>query len=169
MFKTLIHTTTLNEANPIIRFFNLEETDRTNLYSNDKILLVVSGVTAKEINKSLDFVFKNYQINKAIDISIASCCDTSVKIGTIFCTNKLIFGFNFANITTIEKDLVSDENLETLLVDKQAQFFTQFFNNKIKDFYIIKVVSDYFEETLLDDKKVSKLIEHSIIKWKKLV
>lgn len=169
MLKTLIHTTTLKEANPIIKFFNLEETYNSNIYSNDKIILVVSGLSSKEINKSLEFVFKNYQINKAIDISISSCCDTTIKIGTIFCTNKLIFGFNFANITTVEKDLVSDENLETLLVDKQAEFFTEFINNKIKDFYIIKVVSDYFEENLLDDKEVYKLIENSIIKWKKLV
>ena len=65
MLKTLIHTTTLKEANPIIKFFNLEETYNSNIYSNDKIILVVSGLSNNEINKSLEFVFQNYQINKA--------------------------------------------------------------------------------------------------------
>ena len=43
-----------------------------------------------------------------------------------FCTNRFIGGLNFANITTVEKPLETDENLETLLVDKQAMFFLKY-------------------------------------------
>lgn len=169
MFRTLIHTTTKLEANPIIRFFDLEESAQNqNIYSNQNILLVISKEDKLEIEKSLEYVFENFQINKAIDISCSSCCDSKIKIGTIFCTNRLIFGFNFANITTVEKDLESDENLETLLVDKQALYFKDFFNNKIKDLYILKVVSDYFDENV-DEELKSTLIKNSIDKWKQLI
>lgn len=167
MFRTLIHTTTQSEAIPIIKFFNLEESSNKNIYLNHKIILVITKQNEKEINKSLEYVFQNYSINKAIDISCCSCSDSKIKEGTIFCTNRFIFGFNFASITTIKEDLLSDENLETLLVDKQSKYFKDFFNNKVKDLYIFKIVSDYFDD--IDEKKKSMLIENCIQEWKNIV
>lgn len=129
MSKILIHTTSIIEANPIIVFFNLKELEnpqQIKIYSNDDILLIISGVSRDLIVQSLDYVFKNYSISKAFDLSIASCSDGSIALGTLFCTNRFIGGLNFANVTTVEKPLETDEELETLLVDKQAQFFLKF-------------------------------------------
>ena len=172
MSKILIHTTTLQEAQPIINFFNLKKltTNIENvLYSNDDILLIISGVSKEKIEKSLEYIFSNYNINKAFDLSIASCSDGSVALGTLFCTNRFIKGVNFANITTVEQTLESDENLETLLVDKQAQFFKNICKQKINDFYILKIVSDYFDENEVTSDKIFELINNSIIKWKSLI
>ncbi|UTJ06905.1 hypothetical protein [Arcobacter roscoffensis] len=171
MSKILIHTTSKVEAKPIIEFFNLKELNDSmkNIYSNEDILLIVSGVSKEEILESLNYIFKNYDISKAFDLSIASCSDGTIALGTLFCTNRFIFGLNFANITTVEETLESDENLETLLVDKQASFFKDSCKEKIKDFYILKIVSDYFDEEKPSNEEIFKLINDSIERWKKLI
>ncbi|MAC82947.1 MAG: hypothetical protein CL624_02310 [Arcobacter sp.] len=171
MSKILIHTTSMVEAKPIIEFFNLKELNDSmkNIYSNEDILLIVSGVSKEEILESLNYIFKNYDISKAFDLSIASCSDGTIALGTLFCTNRFIFGLNFANITTVEENLETDENLETLLVDKQASFFKDSCKEKIKDFYILKIVSDYFDEEKPSNEEIFKLINNSIERWKKLI
>ena len=172
MSKILIHTTSFDEANPIINFFNLKKLDSTiidNLYSNEQILLIISAVSKEQIEKSLEYIFSNYDITKAFDLSIASCSDGSIAVGTLFCTNRFLKGINFANITTVEQSLETDENLETLLVDKQAPFFKNIYKKKHKNFYILKIVSDYFDEQEVPSNKIFELINNSINKWKDLV
>lgn len=171
MSKILIHTTSKVEAQPIVDFFNLKELNdtRKNIYSNDDILLIISGVSKDKISESLSYIFENFEISKAFDLSIASCSDGSIALGTLFCTNRFIFGLNFANITTVEENLETDENLETLLVDKQASFFKDSCKEKIKDFYILKIVSDYFDEQRPSNEQIFELINNSIERWKKLI
>lgn len=172
MSKILIHTTSLAEATPIIDFFSLKKLETSfenKIYSNDDILLIISGTSKDSIVNSLDYIFKNYSISKAFDLSIASCSDGSIALGTLFCTNRFIGGLNFANVTTVEKPLETDENLDTLLVDKQAKFFSLICKENIKDFYILKIVSDYFDETELTNEKIFELINNSISKWKNLI
>lgn len=171
MSKILIHTTSITEAQPIINFFNLEklENPQNNIYSNNEILLIVSGISKEKILDSLNYIFNNYDISKAFDLSIASCSDGSIALGTLFCTNRFINGVNFANITTVEEPLETDEELETLLVDKQASFFKDTCKENIKDFYILKIVSDYFDEKLPLEEEIFKLINDSILKWKNLI
>lgn len=172
MSKILIHTTSLAEANPIINSFNLKELDiaqKNVIYSNEDLLLIISGVSKEEILESLTYIFENFDISKAFDLSIASCSDGSIALGTLFCTNRFVNGVNFANVTTIEKPLETDENLETLLVDKQASFFKDTCKENIKDYYILKIVSDYFDEEEPSDDKIFELINNSILKWKNLI
>ncbi|WP_162984555.1 hypothetical protein [Poseidonibacter antarcticus] len=172
MSKILIHTTSLNEAQPIVNFFNLKELTnphKNTIYSNDDLILIVSAVSKEKILESLNYIFKNFQISKAFDLSIASCSDGSIALGTLFCTNRFISGLNFANVTTIEKALQTDENLDTLLVDKQAEFFKQTCKENIQDFYILKIVSDYFDEIEPSEEKIFQLINDSILKWKNLI
>jgi len=160
------------EATPIIDFFNLKELispQNNTIYSNDEILLIISGVSKEIIIESLRYIFENYKISKAFDLSIASCSDGSIALGTLFCTNKLIFGLNFANVTTVEEELQTDENLDTLLVDKQASYFKDACKENIEDFYILKIVSDYFDKENPTEAKIFELINNSIMKWKNLI
>ena len=172
MSKILIHTTSLIEAQPIVDFFNLEKLTspiENTIYSNNDLILIVSGLSKEKILESLNYIFKNFQISKAFDLSIASCSDGSIALGTLFCTNRFINGLNFANITTVEKPLETDAGLETLLVDKQAEFFKKTCKENIEDFYILKIVSDYFDVDGPSDKKIFELINNSILKWKNLI
>ena len=93
MSKILIHTTSLVEANPIIDSFNLKELkepQENKIFFNDDIILIVSGVSKHKILESLNYIFNNFEISKAFDLSIASCSDGSIALGTLFCTNRFI-------------------------------------------------------------------------------
>ena len=117
--------------------------------------------------KALNFIFENFEISKAINIGIAGCCDSSIKIGTMFCTNRLLPKINFASLTTVDEPLQSDENLETLLVDMEAKYFLEISKNFCSDIYCFKIVSDYLDITIPNKSFVIDLVEKNKDKWKK--
>lgn len=170
--KVLIHTALQPEAQYLINFYKLKQDSSVQnfkLFFNDNIILIVSGMGKKNTIDSLSFVFENYQISKAINIGIVGCCDSSIKIGTLFCTNKLLPNINFAPITTVSKPLDSDENLETLLVDMESLHFKETCLKYIKDIYVFKVVSDYLDITIPKKSFVIELIQNSFNDWKKYI
>ncbi|CAI8214670.1 MAG: Uncharacterised protein [Arcobacter lacus] len=166
MAKILIHTTTLAEAKPLIDYFELTQSSQ-NTFINEKIVLIVSGLSKDLISNSLQNIFKSYEITKAFDLSVASCCDGSVKLGTLFCTNKFLKNINFAPITTLE-NYDEDTEIETIIADKQAKFFSDICKEKIEDYYVLKIVGDYFDEDITENK-IFELIKNSINKWKDLI
>ena len=176
MLKTLIYSALLPEAQSLINFLKLkQDTSVQNLpqgnklytSENNKYLLIISGIGKKNCENSLEFVYKNYEIKKAINIGISGCSDSSIKIGTLFCTNRLLPNINFAPITTVDEPLLSDENLETLLVDMEAKYFETISKNYCDDIYTFKIVSDYLEEEIPKKSFVIELIGNSIPKIKK--
>lgn len=175
MTKTLIHTALLTEAQPLINFLKLKQNISLNLPNGNKIffddnenyILIVSGIGKENTIKSLNFVFENFKISKAINIGIAGCSDASIKIGTIFCTNKLLPNINFAPITTVDTPLESDEDLETLLVDMEAKYFLEYCKEKVNDIYCFKIVSDHLDIQIPKKSFVIELIEKTKDKWKK--
>ncbi|PLY09545.1 MAG: nucleoside phosphorylase [Arcobacter sp.] len=170
--KVLIHTALQPEAQYLINFYKLKQDNSVQnfkLFFNDNIILIVSGMGKKNTIDSLNFVFENYSISKAINIGIAGCCDSSVKIGTLFCTNRLLPNINFAPITTVDTPLDSDENLETLLVDMESSYFKETCLKYIKDIYVFKVVSDYLDITIPKKSFVIELIQNSFNDWKKYI
>ncbi len=129
MLKILIHCALLSEAQAIIELLKLQRDisiqdlpKGSKLFISEKYILIVSGIGKDNTKNALEFVFKNYAVKKAINIGIAGCCDSSIKIGTPFCTNRLLPNINFAPITSVDKPLDSDENLQTLLVDMEAKY-----------------------------------------------
>ena len=171
-FKVLIHTALQPEAQYLINFYKLKQDisiQNFKLFSNDNIILIVSGMGKKNTIDSLTFVFENYQIAKAINVGIAGCCDNSIKVGTLFCTNRLLPNINFAPITTVDTPLDSDEHLETLLVDMESVYFKEICLKYIKDIYVFKVVSDYLDITIPKKSFVIELIQNSFKSWEKYI
>lgn len=175
MSKTFIHCALLCEAQPIINFLKLQQNKSVQnlpignkLFSdeNQDYILIVSGIGKENTIKSLDFIYKNYKIKKAINIGIAGCSDSSIKIGTLFCTNKLLTNINFANITTVDEPLESDENLETLLVDMEAKYFIEKSKEHCDEIFCFKVVSDYLDTQIPKKSFVIEIIENCKTKWK---
>lgn len=171
MLKTLIYCTLHSEIIPLINFLkfkqnnsvqNLPSGNKISLYENDKYLLLVSNSGKKDCIDSLEYIYKNFKIKKAINIGISSCSDNSIKIGTLFCTNRLLFGINFGSITTIDTPLETDENLETLLIDNESKYFEEVSKKNIDNIYTFKVVSDYYDNEILKDDFISNLINKSI-------
>lgn len=176
MSKILIHTALLSEAQAIINFLKLKQDNsaqnlpnNSKLYSDDKTLLIVSGMGKSNTIDALMYMFKHYEISKAINIGIAGCGDSSIKIGTLFCTNKLFPNINFAPITTVDEPLDSDEDLQTLLVDMEAKYFLQVAKEYIKDITILKVVSDHLDTQIPKKAFVIELVQNSLPQWKKLL
>lgn len=168
MHKLLIHCPTLIEAKTFINFLKLKQNNNlknlptnTSIFQdeNSETILVVSGIGKEKTLESLNFVYENFTITKAVHIGLASCSDSSIKIGTLFCTNKLLNNINFGSITTVDIPLQTDEDLETLLVDSSANYFLDVTKDKSKDFFVFKIVSDYFELTKLDENFITSLIE----------
>lgn len=174
MSKTLIHTALLCEAQSLINFFKLEiDTTVKNLpkysklYSNNELILIVSGIGKENTIQALIFIFETFEIKKAINLGIAGCGDSSIKIGTLFCTNKLLPNINFAAITTVDKPLECDSELETLLVDMEAKYFIQVSKEyKISNTYIFKVISDHLDLEIPKKAFVIELMQNSFEKWK---
>ncbi len=175
MSKTFIHTALLSEAQSLINFLklkqdftieNLPKDNKLFFDKDNKYILVVSGMGKENTNKALDFIYKNYDIKKAINIGIAGCSDSSIKIGTFFCVNRLLPNINFAPITTVDKALESDEELESILVDMEAKYFLEKSKEHTKDVYSFKVVSDYLDATISKKSFVIELIEKNKGKWK---
>lgn len=176
MPKTLIYCSLLPEAQVLINFLKLKQDNSVQNLPKDyllfkdednKYLLLVSNNTKENCQKSLEFIYKNEKIEKAINIGIAGCSDGSVKIGTLFCTNRLLFGINFGSITTVNTPLETDENLQTLLVDNQAKYFEEISKEYCSDIYTFKIVSDYLETKIPTDSFISELIDNSLEKLKK--
>ena len=171
-FKVLIHTALQPEAQYLINYYKLKQdisVQNFKLFFNDNIILIVSGMGKKNTIDSLKYVFENYNIKKAINVGIVGCCDESVKIGTLFCTNRILLNINFAPITTVEEPLNSDENLETLLVDMESSHFKEICLKYIKDIYVFKVVSDYLDVTIPKKSFVIELIQKSFKSWEKYI
>ncbi|MCP4970976.1 MAG: 5'-methylthioadenosine/S-adenosylhomocysteine nucleosidase [Arcobacter sp.] len=176
MSQTLIYTALLPEAQSLINFLKLKQDSNVQdlpngnkLFTdeNNEYILIVSGIGKENCEKSLNFVYKNYKIKKAINIGIAGCSDASIKIGTLFCTNRLLPNINFASITTVDTALESDENLETILVDMESSYFQEISKKYCNNIYTFKVVSDYLEINIPKKDFVIKLIQGSLEKWKK--
>lgn len=176
MSKILIYTALLSEAQALINKLKLtQETNIQNLPignklyidENNKYILIVSGLGKDNCRKSLEFIYENYEIDKAINIGIAGCGDSKIKIGTLFCTNRLLPSINFAPITTVDEPLDSDENLETLLVDMEAKYFLEISKKYCDDNYCFKVVSDHLDIEIPKKSFVIELIQNSLPLWKK--
>lgn len=176
MQKTLIYTALLPEAQALINFLNLkQQSDVQNLPKgnklfcdeNDEYILIVSGMGKKNCMTSLEFVYENYEIKKAINIGIAGCSDSSIKLGTLFTTNRLLPNINFASITTVDTPLESDEDLDTILVDMESWYFQEFSKKHCDDIYTFKVVSDYLDIQIPKKSFVIDIIEKSLPLWKK--
>ncbi len=175
MSKTFIHTALLCEAQSLINFLKLkQDTTIENLPKGNKLfvdednkyILIVSGIGKENTLKSMDFIYQNYEIQKAINIGIAGCCDSSIKIGTFFCINRLLPNINFAPITTVDEPLESDEELQSILVDMEAKYFLEKSKEYTKEVYSFKIVSDYLDATIPKKSFVIELIEKNKEKWK---
>lgn len=176
MFKTLIHCALLCEAQALINYYKLS-LDRTKpnkpthikIYSNDTLVIVISGVGKINTQNTLKYIFKNYQISKAINLGIAGCSDKNIKIGSLFCTNKKLENLNHARITTLDTICTNKNQISTILVDMESQYFEEIVSFHLEDIYIIKVVSDHLEEQIPKKSFVIQLIQNTFKEWKHLL
>lgn len=162
-FKLLIHTALQCEGQFLIDKLKLTQNKdykTFKLFENEDTILVVSGIGKENTLNCLNDIFEKFTFEKAINLGIAGCCESSVKIGTLFCTNRLLKNINFALVTTVDEPLDSDENLETLLVDMEASYFKEVASKNCSEIYIFKIVSDYLDTQIPKKSFVIELIKN---------
>jgi len=172
--KILIHTALYPEAKPLIQYFKLIQNktyEPIKIFENDKYILVVSGIGRKNTKKILPFVYEQFNICKALNIGIAGCKDTSIKLGSLFCTNQVLNDIQTTSITTVNVPLEDASKLETTLVDMEADTFLELSKKYLEDknIFIFKVVSDYLSSKIPDKSFVYNNIKKSIPKWENVI
>jgi nucleoside phosphorylase len=170
--KTLIHTALFCEAKPIIEYFKMQCLQKKpyRIYNKNDILLIVSGIGAKNSLHVKDIFEKNH-IKKAVNIGIAGCKEESVPIGTLFCTNQRLEGIEYATLCTVDEPLDNKDKLETMLVDMEAKSFLHVSEQFLGDenIFVFKVVSDYLDKTIPSKEFVENLIKNSIKSWERYI
>ncbi|MFV0480451.1 MAG: nucleoside phosphorylase [Campylobacteraceae bacterium] len=168
MKKTVIHTALSHEAKPIIQHFNLtcKDTKPYNIYENEDMVLVVSGIGAKNTKEALSFVVNLYKAEVFINFGVAGCKDENIKKGTLFCTTHKDLDLPFATITQNEIAFTCKEDLNTLLVDMESSTFLESIPKEATK-YIFKVVSDYCEDKIPSKNELNHWIKDSLKKWEK--
>lgn len=168
---TLVHTALLSEAQAIIEKYKLQKVNSSpKIYANKKIVVLIGGIGAQNTLDSLEYLFKNYTVSKAINIGIAGCGDTSKNIGGLFCTNHTLENIEYILLKTVHTAQTQSENI-TSLYDMEGQYFLEVTSEHLKDdeIYIFKVISDYLDDTILKKDDVKKLIQNSMTKWCKYI
>ncbi len=163
----LIHTALLSEAQAIIEKFKLKKIDSNpKTYANNKILVIISGMGKEKTVNSLNSIFENYKITKAINIGIAGCNDTKIEIGSLFCTNKNLQNIKFMELKTVDKPQIF-KNTSSLLYDMEAKYFEEICKKYLdkETIYIFKVISDYLDDRIPSKEFVKKLIQKSLNGW----
>ena len=158
---TLIHTALLCEAQTFIEKFKLKKINSIpKIYSNDDILVLISGVGKENTFKSLEYLFKNYTISKAINIGVAGVSSNSINIGELYCCNKQLKDIKWLPLETVETPQTTNISKQITLYDMEAKYFLDICLKFLdeKDIYIFKVVSDYLSDEILPKDFIKKLI-----------
>jgi len=149
-----------SEAQIIIEKKKLKKiSSNPKIYKNQEILLIISGIGKQNTINSLEYIFKNNTITKAVNIGIAGCSDDFISIGELFCTNKSLNGIKYMQLKTVETPKIKKED-ESLLYDMEGEYFFDITKKYLNedDIYIFKIVSDHLEDKVFSKEFVKKLI-----------
>ncbi len=164
----LIHTALLCEAQTFIDKYKLKKINSTpKVYLNKNIIILVSGIGGINTTNSLKYIFVNYKISSAINIGIAGCSDKSIIIGALFCTTNNIKNINYMKLATVDTPQI-DISLgytDYCLFDMEGSYFYDVCLKYLDSdhIYVLKVVSDHLNDTILSKEATKKLIYKSNI------
>jgi hypothetical protein len=164
--QTLIHTALVAEAKPIIGFFALTCKSKMpfNIYANENIALIVSGIGEAKTKEALSFAFELFSPSIAINIGIAGCRDKNIKIGSLFCATHQNLPVPYATLTSHKNGVNSDKDINSCLVDQEGEAFLNSVPQDVEK-YIFKVVCDHLDTTIPSKAKVSSLIQKTLPLW----
>jgi len=164
----LIYTALLCEAQTFIEKLKLKKISSTpKIYADDNYIICIGGVAQKNTKNSLNYIFQNYNIDKAINIGIAGCGDTTIKIGELFCTNRVLDKIPHKKLITSNTPVVknSTRSLKHLeLYDMEGRYFEDICSDHLEkeNIYIFKIVSDHLQNTKLSKDFVKSLIFNNL-------
>lgn len=155
----LIHTALLCEARPLIEHYRLKKVDGFYINKNLNTALIISGIGKKNTKNALLQAFGKFDIKFALNLGVCGCKDKSIKIGSLFCTNKKLDGFKFESIQSVKDP---KQPINTTLCDMESEEFIKVCDEKNIPNLVLKVVSDYQDIDRLDKNFVYNLIKTNI-------
>ena len=173
---TLFVSALNSEAKPLIELFKLSLVKDSNfkIFENNKLVLIISGIGSINAAIATTYAINKFDITNTVNIGICGSFDKSVNTGDIFDIKKVINYqthkvYHLKNLKRVApaKTLYSFENpqnspiLKNSLADMESIGFFLSAREFIdpKNIYILKVVSDYIDDKILTNKKVSSLIK----------
>ncbi|BFU78410.1 hypothetical protein ALC152_16250 [Arcobacter sp. 15-2] len=161
----LIHTALLCEAQSFIEYYKLKKINNK-LYQNDKLIVLISGIGKQNTLLTLEDIFSNHSITKALNIGIAGCNDIKIDIGTLFCTNRCLENIKKLPLITHDKITTNSQETNPTLYDMEAKYFHRISSLYLKkeNIFIFKIVSDH-----LSSKKLPKDYIKSLISKQKII
>ena len=156
----LIHTALLCEAQTFIEVLKLKKINSIpKIYKNKKYIVLIGGVGKDNTLNSLEYIFKNYTISKAINIGVAGSSNLSIKIGELFCCNHKLKDIKWLPLNTVDKPQTKNSG-ENCLYDMEGKYFLEncFKNIDEENIFIYKVVSDYLSDEILPKDFIKRLI-----------
>jgi hypothetical protein len=168
----LIHTALLCEAQIFIEYYKLKKTNiNPKIYSNNNIIVLISGIGKKNTTTKLNYIYNNYTITKAVNIGIAGVNNTNIKLGSLYCTNQKLDNIDTLDLSTKDTATVSCKLGITMLYDMEAEYFLDISNFYVakNNIFVFKIVSDYLDDVILKKDDVKKLIKIHLNKLTKII
>ncbi len=158
----LLHTALLCEAQIFIELFKLKKINSNpKIYSNNKYLVLIGGVGKDNTINSLEYIFKNHKISKAINIGTAGTSDKSIQIGELFCCNHKLNNIKWLPLKTVDKPQIKIDSQKNILYDMEGSYFlnTSLKFLEQKNIFIFKIISDYLSDEALPKDFIKGLIK----------
>lgn len=156
---TLIHSALLCEAQIFIEKLRLKKINSNpKIYANQNLLLLIGGVGKESTYSSLEYIFKNFRIIKALNVGVAGCSDKDITIGSLFCTNGDADDISSLPLITNDFPSFNTQVFKKALFDMEGEYFLEICKKYCEDIYIFKIVSDHLDCKCLNKEFVKTLI-----------
>ncbi|MCK5736572.1 MAG: hypothetical protein KAH21_08845, partial [Spirochaetaceae bacterium] len=179
--EILIHTALYSEAKPIIAHFSLRQYEtrpfkifRGTAPGGGQLNLIVSGLGKLNCRNALIHYYNGHKTGRikiALNIGMAGCNNDDIPVGSVFCTHGEIPGIPILPLQTVDKPAVHLNYEGSCLVDMEADYFLETSKAYVSagKLYVVKVVSDYLEDTIKPSGDIFRLIGDSISSWEMIL
>ena len=153
MVNKIIVTALNDEANPIIKFYNLSRDTRHSdlkVYINDNYSLLITGVGRKKVMDTLPNYLNRINTAKSLlfNVGIAGANPASAKIGDLYYIDKLCSVFNNQEYELPVIDNIAIPNIGLITVDKKIDKYENNLYKELVDMeasVITDIALEYFE------------------------
>ncbi len=157
------------EAQAFVDKYKLQKTKLGNftLFSNPSMILIISGIGVNNAAQATQTLINHYDItDNDIYLNIGICgASSKYKIGALLEIGKLVFNEKITilpnlsdkKLTCVEEEATTSK-YEIIDMESYGFYDAVVHSPAIKNFHILKVVSDHFEPSKVTKEKTKSLL-----------
>ena len=156
------------EAQAFVDFYKLRKRklDAYTLFSQDNIKLIISGLGVRNAREATQTLINNYDItDNDVYINIGICGASKVyEIGELLEIGSVLYKEQIYSFDKSKKKIIcvneeiSNDNHEIVDMESFGFYDAVIHSPAIKNFHILKVVSDHFEPQTVTKEKTKSLL-----------